>query len=430
MLTEIFLILLFLILHAAFNALQCPVTGSLKSKGNINEGRRRRCSSISAIISGDEITFSATMQAAAIISLVIAGILVYWLPAGYGSGQLYMVVTVLAVKILATFIIAVIISAAMPDLRKFILPGTAICCVIIPAFIVYIILYPAGLIMRNITLKASGNEAGKSAKILHYRLFSDNIAGVFKRDTGTIETGITGGAVDELRLYRNALEFTNVKIRDCMIPRPEIVAADVNSNQDELMHKFVETGLSKILIYEESIDNTLGYITSKELFGRPGSVRSLLHPIFFVTETMPASRLLKKFIQEKKGIAVVVDEFGVISGLVTIEDVIEEIFGEIEDEHDVDQFIEKKTGEGEFVFSGRLEIDYLNERYMLKIPDNEAYSTLAGFVLHHHGSIPGVNDVITIGSFTIKILKVSRNRIDLVKVTTRHERHVRDGGKR
>lgn len=425
MFTDILLIVFFLLLHAFFNAMQFPLAYNGKGGTRRTAKKGSRCSSIITSISRNEVTFAAAMQAASIIFIVTSGVFVYELPVSFSYNPLNAPVFILTVKILAVFLAAIIFSSAMPDVRKWIEPGTALCIIAMPVYAVFIVLYPLGLLMKRTAGAVTGGVTGKAGRILRDIVFSDNMSGMIKKEAVTAVNEIAGKAEDELRLYQNALEFANVRVRDCMIPRPEIVAADVGSVQDEVIQKFVETGLSKIIIYEESIDNILGYITSKELFGKPESIRSVLHPIFFVTETMPASRLLKKFIQEKKSIAVVVDEFGVISGLITIEDVIEEIFGEIEDEHDVDQFIEKIQGEDEYIFSGRLEVDYLNEKYMLGIPENEAYSTLAGFVLHHHGSIPGVNDVITIGSITVKILKVSRNRIDLVKVTIGHERDVR-----
>lgn len=206
-----------------------------------------------------------------------------------------------------------------------------------------------------------------------------------------------------------------------MIPRTEIIAVDGNEPVDVLNQKFVETGFSKILIYEESIENIIGYVTSKELFRNPPSIKSMLINLSYVPETLPANKLLKKFIQEHKSVAVVVDEFGGISGMLTIEDIIEEIFGEIDDEHDIDEFIEKNPEEGWYVFSGRLEIDYLNEKYGLKFSESEEYDTLAGYIIFHHENIPQLNDKIIIGRYEFRILKVSRTRIDLVQLKTLNE---------
>ena len=222
---------------------------------------------------------------------------------------------------------------------------------------------------------------------------------------------------NDIKLFQNALEFSNVRLRDCMIPRAEIVAMESNSTVDELTQKFIETGFSKILIYDETIDNILGYITSKELFKNLYDIKSRLISISYVPETMAASKLLRKLIQEKKSIAAVVDEFGGISGMVTIEDIIEEIFGEITDEHDTVELIEKQLNDKEFILSGRLEIDYINDKYKLRIKESEEYDTLAGFIFYHYENIPKMNEIFTIDNFRFRVLKVSKTRLEIVHLT-------------
>lgn len=221
---------------------------------------------------------------------------------------------------------------------------------------------------------------------------------------------------NEIKIFQNALDFNKVKLRECMIPRPEIAAFEISASINEIKKTFIETGYSRILIYKTTIDNIVGYINSKDLFKNPKSIRSILTPIIIVPETMPANKLLSQFIKEKKNIAIVVDEFGGTGGMLTIEDLIEEIFGEIEDEHDVPELEETVIDEKEFVFSGRLEIDYLNEKYKLEIPKTDEYETLAGFILHHYESIPKINHRISIPPFSFKILKVNKNRVDLVNL--------------
>jgi len=222
---------------------------------------------------------------------------------------------------------------------------------------------------------------------------------------------------NDLKIFQNALDFTSVKVRDCMVPRTEILAVEIDAPLNELPQKFIDSGLSKILVYKDTIDNISGYITSKLLFKKFESIQEKVIDISFVPETMPAHKLLAKFITEKKSIAVVVDEFGGVSGMLTIEDIIEEIFGEIEDEHDTVDLIEKNISDNEYVFSGRLEIDYLNEKYGLKLPESEDYETLAGMITSYYQSIPETQQQITIESFEIKILNVSKTRIELVKLT-------------
>lgn len=219
----------------------------------------------------------------------------------------------------------------------------------------------------------------------------------------------------EIKLFQNALEFGDIKVRECMVPRNEITAIEIN-NLEELKSKFISTGYSKILIFEDSIENIIGFIKNKSLFNLNLDLKNEIKNIKFFPETMPANKLLRYFIKSGQNIAAIVDEFGGISGIITIEDILEEIFGEIQDEHDSEDLFEKKLSEKEFVFSGRLEIDYLNEKYELNIPEDEDYETLAGFILNHTESLPGINDQIMIEQFRFTILKVSETRVNLVKL--------------
>lgn len=220
----------------------------------------------------------------------------------------------------------------------------------------------------------------------------------------------------DIRIFQNALDFSNVKLRECMIPRTEIEAVELGTSVEQLKEKFVETRLSRILIYQGTIDNIIGYFELKDIFRNPTEIKSMIRKLAIVPETMPANKLLKLFVEEKKNIALVVDEFGGTSGMVTIEDVLEEIVGDIEDEHDTTDLIEKKLGSNEYVLSGRFEIDYLNEKYHLNLPEEDDYETLAGMILFYHGSIPRNNDVIRIGKFAIRVLRASTTRLELVNL--------------
>ena len=218
----------------------------------------------------------------------------------------------------------------------------------------------------------------------------------------------------DIKIFQNALDFSKVKLRECMVPRTELVALDKDSSANELRHAFIESGLSKILIYKETIDNIIGYVNLKDLFGNAEGIQSYIIPLPFVPESMPANKLLTIFVNEKKSIALVVDEFGGTSGIVTIEDILEEIFGEIEDEHDTSELIEKQLNKNEYILSARLEIDYLNEKYHLNLPENDEYETLAGLIFFSHESIPKLNQRITTNHFEFKIFKVSETRIEIV----------------
>ncbi|MEM9051126.1 MAG: hemolysin family protein [Bacteroidota bacterium] len=221
---------------------------------------------------------------------------------------------------------------------------------------------------------------------------------------------------NEIQIFQNALDFSKIKARDCMVPRTEICAVDVEDEIAKLKNLFIENGFSKIPVYRDSIDNIIGYVNAVELFNKPDNVKSLIVPVIIVPETISAKEVLELFISQNKNIAIVVDEFGGTSGMLTIEDVIEEIFGDIEDEHDRDQFIEEKIDENTYLFSARLEIDYLNDTYKLSLPESEEYETLAGLIIHNQEEIPNVNSVTEIEGFRFKVTAVSNVRIETVKL--------------
>ncbi len=220
----------------------------------------------------------------------------------------------------------------------------------------------------------------------------------------------------EIQIFQNALDFSNIKARECMIPRNEIIALDIRNTLDDLKNKFIQTRLSKILIFSERIDNIIGYVYSKELFKNPQDIRSILLPVSIVPESMAASEVLTIFIQQHKSIVIVVDEFGGTSGMLTMEDIMEEIFGEIEDEHDKEELIEKQISETEFVFSARLETDYINDTFHLNLPILDNFETLSGLIMHYHESIPHLNEEIRIDKFLFTITAVTRTRIEQVNL--------------
>ena len=220
----------------------------------------------------------------------------------------------------------------------------------------------------------------------------------------------------EIKLFRNALDFSEVKLRECIVPRPDVVALSIDSSIEELTQLFIDTGLSRILIYKESIDDIIGYVHISTLFKDPPTIAKALSRVLIVPETMSAQRLLNLFIRDQKSVAVVVDEFGITAGIVTIEDIMEEIFGEIEDEHDHLNLKEVMISEQEYIFSGRLEVDYWNEKYHLDLEEREEYETLAGLVLYFNQSIPQEGETIVVNDLTFKILSVKNARIEEIKV--------------
>lgn len=221
---------------------------------------------------------------------------------------------------------------------------------------------------------------------------------------------------DEVKIFQNALDFSDTKVRDCMVPRTEIQAVDVDATLDELRQKFVESGNSKLIVYREDIDHIEGYIHSSELFRNPKRWQEHVRTLPFVPETMQAQKLMQIFLQQKKTLGVVVDEFGGTSGLVSLEDIVEEIFGDIEDEHDATKYVTSQTPEGDYVLSARLEIDKVNEKFGLDLPESDEYMTIGGLILHEYQSFPKLNEVIKFGKYEFKIIKSTSRKIELVRL--------------
>ncbi len=221
---------------------------------------------------------------------------------------------------------------------------------------------------------------------------------------------------NEIKLFQNALDFADLRVRDCMVPRVDIEAVEVSTSVEELTQRFVESKYSRIFVWEGSIDNIVGYVNSKSLFRRPKDLKSVLMTARFVPETMPLQSLLEHFIKHRSYIAVVIDEFGGTAGIISLEDVLEQIFGEIEDEHDIQDLVEKRIGENEYVFSCRLEVKYLNEHYGLGIPESRDYDTLAGFILSHLEGIPSAGQMLSVDGLEIRVLRTTRSRIELARV--------------
>ena len=225
----------------------------------------------------------------------------------------------------------------------------------------------------------------------------------------------------ELQMFQNVIDFRQVKLRECMVPRTEVVAVNNNDSVSTLRDAFVTHGLSRVMIYKDTLDNITGYCHSSDLFKKPHNIQEVVRPVTFVPETMHANDVLSLFIEKNQNIAAVVDEFGGTAGLVTMEDIIEEIFGEIEDEYDEELMEENKLSEKEYILSSRLEIDYLNEKYSLDLPESDEYETISGLLIHQQESIPAVGQRIEIGKFTFIILNASRKRIEKVRLLITEE---------
>ena len=221
----------------------------------------------------------------------------------------------------------------------------------------------------------------------------------------------------EVKMFRNVLDFSNLHLRDCMIPRTEIQAVDEQTTTEELLDAFVSTGLSKVIVYRENIDNVLGYIMASEMFENADRWKERVRPVVFAPETMSANKLMRMLMQQKKSIAIVIDEFGGTAGLVTLEDLVEEIFGEIEDEHDNRNWVARMVEEGVYELSGRMEIEAIHERFEeIDIPESDEYQTLAGYILYHYQTLPRQGETVTIGRYEFTILRRKATKIELVRM--------------
>jgi CBS domain containing-hemolysin-like protein len=251
----------------------------------------------------------------------------------------------------------------------------------------------------------------------------DNIENSFNRedlinlvDSGT-DAADQQSEDEEIKLFQNALDFADLRVRDCMVSRVDVEAVDIDDcTMEDLTRKFVDTMYSRIFVWRDSIDNIIGYVNSKTLFENPQSIEEALMKVDYVAETLPLQDLLTQFTKSKSSIAVVIDEFGGTAGIISLEDVLEQIFGEIEDEHDKQDMVEKRISEREYVFSCRLEVEYLNEKYMLNIPESDEYDTLAGYIISRYEELPTAGTVMEFDGLKIKILSTTRSRIELAKI--------------
>lgn len=358
--------------------------------------------------------FIATMLLGNNIALVVYGIWMAqlmepWVSGIVGGNE----ALILTIQTVLSTLLILVTAEFLPKAVFQINPNRVLHFLSFPLVVIYILLYPLTLftmLLSNAVLKLfkMDTDNGKTA-------FSKIDLDDYVRDLN--ERMEEEGELDnEMQILQNALGFSNIKARDCMIPRTDIVAYDIETSVEDIKTTFIETGLSKILIYRDTIDNIIGYVHSFELFKKPKRIKEVLIPIAFVPEAIPAKDLLELFAKQHGNIAIVVDEFGGTSGLVTIEDVVEEIFGEIEDEHDSDELLEQKLDLNTYLFSARQDIDYLNEEYDLELVESTEYDTLGGLVLHHLESIPEEGTILELEDYTMRIEEVSDRRIEIIRV--------------
>ncbi|MBR4046529.1 MAG: HlyC/CorC family transporter [Alistipes sp.] len=281
-------------------------------------------------------------------------------------------------------------------------------------YLFYIILYPITRMTTLLSyglLRLTGNRVEDRIEPTEFN--RDDLASLVEADNVAVDEEDE----EDIRLFQNALDFADLRVRDCMVQRVDVEAVDLESTSvEELTQRFVETNYSRIFVWHDTIDNIIGYVNSKSLFENPKSISDILIKTIYVAETMPLQAMLETFTKRKASIAVVIDEFGGTAGIISLEDVLEQIFGDIEDEHDVQELVERAIGERSWHFSSRLEVEYLNEEYNLGIPESEEYDTLAGYIITEKGGIPVEGEVLENEQFTIKILRREGSRLDLVEV--------------
>ena len=409
-------ILITMAFSAFFSGMEIAFVSSNKLRFEMDRNEQSITSRILSIFYKNPNNFISTMLVGNNIALVIYGILMAELIeknllANYIDNEFLLV---LCQTIISTLIILVTGEFVPKTLFK-INPNFTLNICAIPAYICYVLLYPISKFasgLSGVLLFLTGTKINKEASDKAFtKIDLDHFIQSSIQDSDNEEEINT-----EVKIFQNALDFSNIKVRDCMVPRTEIIAIEEDASVEELMNLFTEKGISKILVYQDNIDNIIGYIHSSEMFPEPADWRQCIRQLPIVPETMSANKLMKLFMQQKKSLAVVVDEFGGTSGIVALEDLVEQIFGEIEDEHDTTSYVAKSIGNGEYVMSGRLDIEKANELFALDLPESDEYQTIGGLILHQYQSFPKAHEIITLDKFQFRIIKVTATKIELVKL--------------
>jgi len=424
MLTTIFYIVICLILIGFFSGIEIAFVSS--SKLNI-ELKRKQGSYAGKVLSKfmeNPATFIGTSLVGINICLVIYGLLmteathVFFNAVGFPENEF---LRLFADTVIAT-IIVLVLAEFIPKAIFRSKPEQTLTLLTIPIQIFYFLLYPIAKFFVQISefiLKYLFNVRITAEKTIYTRVDLEQFVKQLRTGQDSESQEIN------TELFENALYLSQVRIRECLVPRNEIEAVEVNTPLEEVKQLFISSKLSKILVYEGNIDNVLGYMHHLDFLKRPTTIKSIMHRIPTVPEAMNAVELLNQFTRERKSIAWVLDEFGGTAGIVTMEDILEEIFGEIEDEYDVEEYVEKQLSNNEYIFSGRLEVEYINEKYDLDLPIEDA-ETLSGFIIENHESIPKQSERIIIGNYEFDILLVSDTRIETVKVKELHQQKKKD----
>ena len=407
-------ILVTMVFSAFFSGMEIAFVSSNRMLAEMDKEKNGFTQHIISLFYAHPNGFVSTMLVGNNIALVIYGILIARLFDNTLFAGMDAAFTVPADTILSTLIV-LFTGEFLPKTLFKSNPNRLLAIFSPIAYLCYIVLWPISkfstflskilLRLMGVKMESETGDDGFSKVDLDY-LVQSSI------DNATDESDIN----DEVKIFQNALDFSDTKVRDCMVPRTEIQAVDDHASLSELKQKFIESGNSKIIVYREDIDHIIGYIHSSELFHNPQRWQDHVRTLPFVPETMQAQKLMQMFLQQKKSLGVVVDEFGGTSGLVSLEDIVEEIFGDIEDEHDSSKYVAKKTENGDYILSARLEIDKVNEMFGLELPESDEYMTIGGLILHEYQSFPKLNEVIKIDKYEFKIIKSTSRKIELVQL--------------
>ena len=417
MVTSIVIILIMLLLSAFFSGMEIAFLNKNRLKLEIDRKQSRIFNYIAELFSRNQGQYITTILVGNNITLVVYSMCMSQLIRGVaymlgwqtiysqGSFLLETIIPTVIVIFLAEYIPKSIIRANPNFYYRFFAPVI---------YMFYLLLYP---IARFTTLLSYGllRLFGRTPAEAEKQTEFDRTDLESLLDANNAESDADTEA--EIKMFQNALDFADLRVRDCMVSRVDMEAVDIDETTIEsLTERFVESKYSRIFVWRDNIDNIIGYVNSKSLFTSPTSIEQVLMKVDYVAETMPLQEMLTQFIKQKSNIAVVIDEFGGTAGIISLEDVLEQIFGEIEDEHDVEDLVEKQVGEGEYVFSCRLDVDYLNEKYALNITESEEYDTLAGYIIYRYKELPTAGTQMEFDGLKIKILRTTRSRIELARV--------------
>ena len=412
--STLLILLLSMIFSAFFSGMEIAFVSSSKLRFEVDKSSRSIAGKLLSVFYDNPNNYISTMLVGNNIALVIYGIMM----ARVIDGALEAYIPdnpalLLFIDTIISTLIILVVGEFLPKTIFKINPNGTLRFFALPTYLLYILLYPiskfatacARAILRLFGIRLNKESSTKAFTKMDLDYFIQS----------SIQQGNGLQNVDtEVKIFQNALDFSNLRIRDCMVHRTEIEAVSKSTPTDELMRTFVETGFSKLIVFEDSIDNIIGYIHSSEMFKNAHDWQSHICKMPFVPESMQAQKLMEQFLQQKKSLAVVVDEFGGTAGIISLEDIVEELFGEIEDEHDIADYIAKQNEDGTYTLSARLEIERVNEMFGIDLPISDEYQTIGGLILYHYKNFPKMHEVVPIEHFRFKIMKVESNKIDLI----------------